>query len=260
MEYRLGVVLSGGGTRGIAHAGVLQALREEGIDVDCLSGTSSGALVGALYAAGHSTEAILEFFHTESPFRIGNIALGKPGFIDTDKVQRSFLAYFPEDRFEALERRLFVAATDLVRGRLEIFASGPLIRPVLASSSIPLVFTPTRIGDRYFADGGILDNFPVDPLLGLCDVILGVHASPLRDIRQEELRSSLDVSHRALEIGMTHGSKSKFHHCDLVISPPQLADFGAYGTRHIEEMREIGYRAACENMAEIRELLEVTKG
>ena len=223
MQYRLGIVLSGGGGRGLVHIGVLKALGEHGLEPDCISGTSAGAIVGALYAAGYSPEEMFEFFVRKSPFRASRFALGKPGFVDTDKVVADFREYLPEDSFEALGKRLFVTATDIVRGRREVFSSGALIRPVVASSSVPMVFTPTAVDGRLFADGGILDNFPVEPLLGLCDVILGVYASPLRAVEAPELSSTLAVSQRAFEIGMFHNSRRKFHHCDLVLSPPALA-------------------------------------
>lgn len=257
MRYRLGIVLSGGGSRGLAHAGVLQALAEAGIHPDCVAGTSSGALVGALWAAGCGAERVLEFFETASPFRISKIApLRKPGWIDTGKIEADFREFFPEDSFEALHRPLFVTATDLAGARLEVFSSGPLVRPLLASASVPLLFTPTAIGDRLYADGGILDNFPVEPLLGLCDVILGVYASPLSKVEVGDLKSALAVSQRAFEIGMFHSSRRKFHQVHLLIAPPALHDFGLFDLRRHREILELGRAAAAERTDEIRALLD----
>ena len=255
MQYRLGIVLSGGGSRGLVHVGVLKALGEHGIEPEAVSGTSAGAIVGALYAAGYSADEMLEFFVRKNPFRPSRFALGKPGFVDTDKVVADFREYFPADSFEALGRRLFVTATDIVRGRLEIFSSGPLIRPIVASSSVPMVFTPTAVDGRLFADGGILDNFPVDPLLGLCDTILGVYASPLRAVADDELRTSIAVSQRAFEIGMFHNSRRRFHHCDLLLSPPALAGYPTLTLKPRAEVVDIGYRAAQACIDQIRELL-----
>ena len=256
MEYGLGMVLSGGGSRGLAHVGVLEALAEEGIEPDCLSATSAGAIVAALYAAGYSPEAMLEFFETKHPFRVSKLALRKPGLLDTDKVVADFLEYFPEDSFEALHKKVFITATDIVEGRLEIFSSGRLIPAVLASSSAPLVFTPTEIGGRLFSDGGVIDNFPVDPLYGLCSTILGVYASPLLRRDRSELKSTLAVSMRALEVGMYYRSQDKFHQCDLLICPEELARYGNFDTRHYAEILEVGYRAARARMSEVLGLLE----
>jgi NTE family protein len=255
MLFRLGIVLSGGGSRGLAHVGVLRALGERGIFPDCVSGTSAGALVGALYAQGHDWDAMLDFFVTTSPFRISKFALRKPGLLDTEKIVPDFLPFFPGDSFEALRRKLFVTATDLVAGRPEVFASGPLVRPIIASSSMPLVFTPTRVGDRLFIDGGVIDNFPVAPLLGLCDVVLGVHVSPLREVDGETLGSSLAISHRALEIGMYYASKRHFHQCDLMIRPEGLRQYALFDVKPRREIHDRGYEAAVARLPEIEALL-----
>ena len=255
MRYRLGIVLSGGGSRGLAHAGVLRALAENGIEPDCIAGTSAGALVGALHASGRGCAEILRFFDDVNPFRFSRLALNKPGVIDSEKILGSFQQWFPDDSFEALQRPLFVTGTDLVSGRLEIWSSGPLVRPLLASSTVPFVISPTRVGDRLFVDGGIVNNFPVEPLFGLCDTILGVYATPLSMPAEGELVSTFAVTQRALEIGMYHASKRKFHHADLVVSPLDLARFSTFDTRRHAEVIEIGYRAALDALPAIRALL-----
>lgn len=256
MQYHVGIVLSGGGSRGIAHVGVLRALAEHGVVPAVISGTSAGAIVGALYAAGRTWEEMLDFFLHKSPFRISKISFGRPGLLDTEKVVPDFLEDFPEDSFEALGKRLFVTATDVVAARAEVFASGPLVRAIVASCSVPMVFTPTRVGDRSFIDGGVLDNFPVEPLLGLCDVILGVYASPLSRIEEPQLQSSFAISQRAYEIGMYFASKRKFHQCDLVLCPQGLEQFGLNDVKRRQEIHDLGYRATLERMPEILRLVE----
>ncbi len=260
MKHRLGIVLSGGGSRGIAHIGVLKALDEYGLSPDCISATSSGAIVGALYAAGYSSEKMLEFFKVKSPFKLSKFALGKPGFIDTGKSVADFLEYLPENSFEALPKRLFLTATDIVNARLEIFTSGSLIPAVLASSSIPMVFTPTEIDGRWFSDGGIINNFPVEPIRMLCDVLIGVYASPLRQVDRSALKNSLAVSHRAIEVGMYFSSKAKFHECDVFICPEELSRFGLFDTKHLGTILDIGYAATVERIETIRKAMTQKPG
>ena len=132
MRYRLGIVLSGGGSRGLAHAGVLRALAENAIQPDCVAGTSAGALVGALDASGRSAVETLRFFDDANPFRLSRLALGKPGVIDSEKIVGAFESWFPEDSFAALVRPLFVTGTDLVSGRPPVWSSCPLVRPLRA--------------------------------------------------------------------------------------------------------------------------------
>lgn len=256
MQYQLGMVLSGGGARGLAHVGVLQAMAEQGAEPQVLAGTSSGAIVAALHAAGYSGEEMLQFFIEKNPLRLSKLSLVKPGIFDTDKVVGGFLEYFPENTFEALKKRIFLAATDIVEARPEIFASGPLIPAILASASTPLVFTPTEIDGHWYSDGGITNNFPIEPLGGHCDRIFGVYATPLRRILEEDLRNSLSVSQRAFEIGMYYTSKRKFHRCDLVLCPAELSRFGTFDTKHFKEIMQIGYDAAREQMESILELVD----
>jgi len=256
MQYPLGIVLSGGGSRGLAHVGVLRALGEAGISAPCVAGTSSGALIGALYAAGYPPAKMVEFFEVANPFRISRLALRKPGWIDSEKIGADFASWFPDDSFEALNKRLFVSATDLVTGKAEIFATGELIRPLLASASIPFVFTPVEIDQHRFADGGIVNNFPIEPLSGLCDVVIGVYASPLPTSANGDLDSTFAVTQRALEIGMFHASRRKFHHADLVLVPEELTRFSTFDTRRHAAIVEVGYRAARDRMPEILGLLQ----
>lgn len=252
MKHRLGIVLSGGGSRGIAHIGVLQALDEHGLSPGCVAGTSAGAIVGALYAAGYTPDEMLEFFATKSPYKLSKLARGKPGLLDTAKSVADFLEYFPKNSFEALPKALFVAATDIVNARLEIFDSGPLIPAVLASSSIPMVFTPTEIDGRWFSDGGIIDNFPVESVRMLCDILVGSYASPLRKVERSSLKNSLAVSQRAIEVGMYLSSKRKFHDCDVIVCPEELSRFGLFDHKSHRQILDIGYRATLEKIDEIQ--------
>ena len=163
MRYKLGMVLSGGGVRGVAHIGALAALGERDLEVDCLAGTSAGAIVGAFYAAGCPTEAMLEFFTDHSPFRLSMISMSKPGIIDSAKVRADLLHYLPADSFEALGKRLFLYATDLVHGKLAVFdsRSADLRHPRLLVDAGSL--HAIEIDGRWYADGASSTTFPSSP-------------------------------------------------------------------------------------------------
>ena len=251
--HDVGLVLSGGGTRGIAHVGVLRALVERGIRPGCIAGASAGAIVGALHGAGYDPAAILDFFVRKNPFRLAKISLAKPGIIDTEKVVADFAEYFPDDSFAALDVELHVVATDLTRGEAVHFESGPLIRTVVASSSVPVMFTPMKVEGRILADGGIVSNFPAELIRGRCRVLLGSHVSPLREVDSTELGSSVSVLKRALEVGMFRASQTRFDLCDVLIHPQELSRFGLFDTRSFAAIEDLGYRAAVERMPAIRE-------
>ena len=251
----VGIVLSGGGTRGLAHVGVLRALEEHGIRPDRVEGTSSGALVGALYAAGYSAPEMLEFFEQKNPFRLSKLAINKPGIIDSDKVTSDFEETFPDNAFEALSRPLRIVATEILSGKSVVFDSGPLIPAILASCAVPMVFTPVEIDGRWFSDGAIVNNFPVELLEGQCRSLIGVHVSPLRQVERSDLNNSLSILQRALEVGIFVKSAAKFGRCDIVLCPEGLTRFGAFDTKRFDEVEEIGYAGASASMEAIEAAL-----
>ncbi len=251
----IGLVLSGGGVRGVAHLGVLQVLKEIGIDPVVLSGTSAGALVGAFYAAGHSIENIFNFFKNTPVFKLGLFTASKPGFIDADKFGPILQEFFPEDNFESLQKKMFVTATDLIHGRVKTFSSGPLIETLLASAAVPVVFSPVQIDGLLYTDGGALNNFPVEPVAGLCDAIIGVDVHPLKDARPEEINSTFKVMERVFHLTVHYQAVQKYHQCNVVITPQELAKFGTFDRGHFEEIFEIGYKAAHAKRAQLIELV-----
>ncbi|WP_411030495.1 patatin-like phospholipase family protein [Spongiimicrobium sp. 3-5] len=240
---KIGLVLSGGGYRAAAHAGAIKALEEHAIYPDMVSGTSAGALVGALYAAGYSPQEIVAVLKKIKLFSFSRYALGKPGFVDTDTFKEFLLEYLPDNDFQTLQKRLYITATDLVNGTAKIFTKGDLISAILASSAFPGVFTPVIIDNTLYSDGGIVDNFPVDPLKNKCDELYGVYVSPVKKMNMEEFRHSYNVVDRALHLKMHRNSVAKFPICNLVIYPDKLGDYGLFSPNHLDEIFEIGYSA-----------------
>lgn len=245
-KEKLGLVLSGGGIRGVAHIGVIKALLENGIEPQVVSGSSAGSVVGALYCQGYSPDQMLEFFKIIPLFHINKFAFSKPGFIDTDKFYGDFKKYFPHNDFNGLKKKLFVTTVDLCDGLIKVFNAGKLIEPLLASSAFPGLFSPVKINEVLYADGGILDNFPIDPLLDSCETLIGVYASPLNRISPNGLKHSVNVLERAIRINYSKRSREKFQHCGLLINPSRLVDFGLFDIGRIEEIYQIGYDSAID--------------
>ncbi len=253
-NIKYGLVLSGGGVRGLAHVGAIKALEEHGISPEYISGASAGAIVGTFYAAGYTCEEMLDFFHHTSIFKINKYAFRKPGILDTEKFYNILKEYFPEDQFDVLTRKLFISATDMLTGRNKIFHEGSLISATLASAAFPVVLSPLKIGETFYADGGITNNFPTEPLLEHCDKIIGVYANPLKTITANELSSTLSMMDRAFKIGMVTMSLPKFSDCHLLISPEKLAQLGTFSMNHLDEAYQIGYEAAMEKLNEMKNL------
>lgn len=245
-KRNIGLVLSGGGVRGIAHIGAIKALLENNIVPDVVSGSSAGAIVGALYCSGKTPEQMMEFFKEIPLFSLNRFAFSKPGFIDTDKFYGDFKKYLGHDAFDDLKRKLYVSTVDLCNGHLTVFESGELIRPLLASSAFPGLFSPVEIAKGFYADGGILDNFPIAPIATSCKFLIGIHASPLCLIHPEKLKYSVNVLERAIRINYSKRSLVKFEQCQLLIKPDALEKYGLLDVGKMDEIYEIGYNAALE--------------
>ncbi|TRO66624.1 patatin-like phospholipase family protein [Christiangramia sabulilitoris] len=237
-----GLVLSGGGARGVAQIGLIKALEEFDIEVTHISGSSAGAVIGAMYASGASVERMLDFFKSVPIFHFKRYARNKPGFIDTMKFYKDFLNFYKEDNFSILDKKLFVNTTNLGNGKIEIFENGELIRPLLASASIPGIFTPVAFNDGLYADGGITNNFPVKPLIPFCDHIIGGYVNPLKEIEPNGLKHSYQVITRAYQISLDHQCHANFKDCDLVIIPRELENHGLFSLKNIDKIFEIGYQ------------------
>jgi len=248
-EY--GLVLSGGGVRGIAHAGVIKALEEFGIFPKVIAGSSSGAMVGSLYAAGYSPEDILDFFERTPFFTYRKFVYRKAGFLDTSKFYKDFLELLPDDSFEALKKKLFITVTDLYEGKSVFYSSGQLIMPVLASAAFPMMMTPVMIDNKLYADGGIINNFPTEPVKPLVEKLVGVYVNPIQKVDKAYFKNPLSVANRAYRLTTGYASFKKFSECDLLIQPLSLSKFNTFDVNHLKEIFEIGYREAKEELAEM---------
>ena len=244
LPQNIGIVLSGGGFKGVAHVGALQALNEAGITPKFVSGTSAGAIAGALYAGGYPPNEIKNFFTKTPLFKFNRFTRSKAGFLDSEKFHNDFASFFPENSFESLEKKLFVTATNLVEGTVKIFSSGALIKPLLASAAFPGVFTPVLVDGELYSDGGILNNFPVEPLEKHCDFIIGVDVTPLKKPKITDFKHSYNVMQRAYYLRAVPNSAIKFKRCDMIIQPKKLVNHGLFNTSDLEKVYDLGYQEA----------------
>ncbi|PKA98320.1 NTE family protein [Flavobacteriaceae bacterium MAR_2009_75] len=241
LKKSIGLVLSGGGVRGMAHIGLIRAMNEYGISAEIVSGSSVGALVGALYANGNSVTEMLSFFKETPLFKYNFLTIVKPGFIDTDRYFDVFRVYFPEDSFEALQRKLHVVATNLQDGELSYFSEGELIGPLLASAALPPVFSPVELNGKFYADGGIMNNFPLEPIADKVDFVLGSNVSVVGPLERNALKNSLQITGRVTGLMIYAINRSKLQACDLLLEFKELENIGVLDRKGIEKAYLIGY-------------------
>ena len=247
----IGLVLSGGGVKGMAHIGIIKALNENGIHPHYISGVSAGALVGALYANGFDPEDMLAFFKETPLFKYNFVTINKPGLFDTEKYLIALETYFPENRFEALQRPLAVTATNLQKGNPVYFQTGELIHPLLASAALPPVFSPVAIKGELYSDGGVMNNFPLEPLQGQVDYIIGSYTSSMKEVTRKEISSSLQISQRANLLMLHASALNKLHIPDLLFRPEDLGHIGILDKKGIDKAYELGYEHASKVLDQV---------
>jgi NTE family protein len=235
---KIGLALSGGGAKGFAHLGVLKALLEQGLQPQIISGVSAGAVAGSLYAAGYHPDKILEIFIASKFYRFMRLSMSFTGLLKMERIEKLYEVYLPAT-FEELKIPVIVSATDLQAGKTAFFNKGSLLKPLIATCCIPGMFEPMRIDGRMYVDGGILNNLPIEPLMGECDYIIGVHTNPIDP--EMPLRSIRAIMERTLLLAVQNNVKERAAKCDLVIEPPTLHQFTSYDGRKARQIFEIGY-------------------
>lgn len=250
----IGYVFSGGGSKGLAHAGALQFLEEQNIHPTEISGTSAGSIVAALYASGKTPEEILEFFKSIYFFNWKHFTLKKAGIIDSDSFKKYFTDIFQGRNIGDLNIPIHITATDMVKGKLKVFPKTTnVVDAILASSAFPGVLSPYEIEGKIYNDGGILNHFPTDLLQDKCDFIIGIYVSPINKITAKDLTSIKAVTTRAFDLLSANSNYEKFKHCNWIIEPMELANYSTFETSKtkMDAIFKIGYEAAKKSFEEL---------
>jgi NTE family protein len=249
---KIGLVLSGGGARGVAHLGMLKALDELGVKVSAISGTSAGAIVGAFYSAGYKPEEILNIAKTQKFFGFSNLLFGKAGLFNMEAFESVCQTYFTHNKIEQLNIPMTITATDIVKGEIRYFSKGDLSKALMASSCVPLVFEPVKYENTLMMDGGILNNFPIEPLLSICDKIIGVNVNSIsQNFEQIHMKDMLD---RSFHIAMKGAIQEKIKSCDVLIEPEDMSRFGMFDLSKLDEIYHEGYNCAKRLSNEITQI------
>lgn len=254
--YQLGIALSGGGAKGFAHLGVLQALNERGLYPEVISGTSAGAFAGVLYADGHSPEEIISFFRKKAFKEFAEFTIPPHGgFFKSTGFQAFLKKHLRARTFEELKTPLHVVATDIEYGESQAFSKGNLIPPIIASCSVPLVFKPLEINKRYYVDGGLFQNFPVSVIRRECVKIIGVNVSP---VIKAEFKSSIKyVAERSFHYMSVSNTLLDRNLCDYLIESCDLARYSMFDLEHVEEIYQTGYELGMKFIEDNEESLQV---
>jgi NTE family protein len=274
---KLGIVLEGGGALGLAHIGVLQWMEENRIPVSYVAGTSMGGLVGGIYATGRSPAEVKEItnginwdevLRGQTPFQdlsfrrkqdaheVPNSlefglrkGLQFPGGFNTGQqvsliLDRVALPYSGLKSFNDLPIPFACVATDLVSGKPHVFRSGPLALALRSTMSLPGIFTPVRTGDHIFADGGLLNNIPIDVAKEMgADIVIGIHLET-EPISPTASLSSFAVLGQSISVMIAANELRSMEQADLLVTVP-LQKYNALDYGAADAIIKAGYDAAA---------------
>lgn len=240
---KIGLALSGGGARGIAHLGVLQAFDEAGVKVDVISGASAGSIAAALYAYGYSPMEILNILEKTNLLKIAWPAFSTTGLLDMKRTESIYAKYLPEDNFNSLKMPLFISATNINSGKAEMFNSGSLHKSIMASCCIPMIFDPVKIKGQYYVDGGIVNNMPTEVLLQEhCEYIIGVNVVPI--VPDDNIDGPKKILERVSMLALNANVQTSAKLCDFYLNPREIRNYGTFEFRKTKELFNIGYEYA----------------
>jgi NTE family protein len=242
---KIGLVLSGGGARGMSHLGVIKALNEFGVQISEISGTSVGSIVGSLYANGYSPDEILGYVSAIKLFKSVRPAWAWTGILSIEGLSATLKNLLPENSFAALKIPMTVACTDIRKGRVEYFNSGELIPAILASCSVPAVFNPMQFNGGMYVDGGLVDNLPATPIREKCDLLIASHCNFIASEFQP--RSIRNVIERSLLIAINGNTTLSKRMCDIVIEPPGLGTYSGFDLAKAKDLYQMGYQFVKDN-------------
>ena len=286
-EHRLkvGVVLSGGGAKGYAHVGALKKIEEAGIKIDYIGGTSMGAIIGGLYAAGYTPDELtrvmrqmdisslitkdkdraeIPFFDKsykekyilELPF--DKFKLSIPNAISKGQGPLDLLTYLFRpvhdiSDFNQLPTPFVCIGTDIETGEEKVFRSGFLPRVVMASGAYPTMLDPVEIDGRLYVDGGVVNNFPVKEVKEMgADIIIGVELGDGLQ-KRDELNSAIDILSQIMTMSIVKKTNEQKKMVDLLIKP-QLKEYSVTNFEAVDSIYKRGLDASEKVFDQLKEI------
>jgi len=240
-RVRVGLALSGGTAKTIAHIGVLHALEDAGIEISCITGTSGGAVIGALYAAGFSVPELRALAKGVRWKNLARLSFPRLGLLSNDTINRFLSDLLGKRTFDQLKIPTAVVATNLLTGERAIFQEGSVALAAQVSSTIPHLFSPVEIDDEMYVDGGIVEFLPLAALRDTFapDVLVGVNLG-----MRGRLPRPRNLIHMSMLLGTVvarQSVKQTEHLADVVIRPDTRL-FHPFDLDASQALIEVGYQ------------------
>lgn len=238
---KISLVLSGGAARGAFHLGVLQALDEFGIEIEAISGSSIGAIIGTSYACGVSPKQQLEIFCCDEFKKAFKFNYFNKGLFSINKKVAILHELIPIKNLEDLKIPMHITTIDLISGRVISFDKGDAKSLCIASASLIPLFKPVAYEGYELVDGGIMDNLPLGVLQKYNYPIFGVDLHPM----QQGFKNSMSgIIKRSMFLMWRASVEEKIKQCDLYISDDKLSDFSLFSFKKLQKLFDLGYERA----------------
>ncbi len=260
MAKKLGFALGSGGARGVAHVGFLKAMEENGITPDYISGSSMGAVVGSCYASGMTADEMMAEVRKLKPSEIFDWSmnpLGNGALMRTKKMTKKLENYLKDLTFNELKIPFVAVTSDLVSGKTFVPDGEKNVLPyVVASSSIPGIFSPAYIDGKALVDGGVGCRVPIAEVREMgAEIVVAVDV--LGEIRPLEKRyNMIMVIFRMFEIMDDHlATRQKKKHKANLYLIPDLGDMSQYKFKDLDNAYEVGYKLGLKYAPKIKKLI-----
>jgi NTE family protein len=251
-SFRIGLALSGGTAKSSAHIGVLRALEEHGIEIDCMSATSGGAIIAALYAAGKPVSEIERLADGMQWWQLAGLTLPRLGFLSGDKISEFIVDQIGDIEFKDLDIPTVIVAADLTGNRKVVFSEGRIAIACQASSSIPQIYRPVEIQGHSIVDGALIEYMPVESLASFGKVFrLGINIGKSEMLSRRRPKHFIEVIMQVTDFVSQFNAEISEREADFVICP-DLGRFNPFALHKAPEMIEKGYRAAVESMPDLK--------
>ncbi len=250
-KIKIGVAFGGGAVLGAAHIGVLKAFQEEGVPIDMVSGTSAGAIIAACVAFRLPVERIEAIARDIGWFSISALPDSRLGFASNKGLGKLLVDAIGDKTFAEASMPLMILATDVERGQKKIFSEGSVTQAVRASASIPIFFSPVEIEGKLYADGGLVENVPVSPLIDAgADVIIAIDlAKQGKTFAPKAVPDMIDL---CVYLFAQHRDQSLRNSVAILIEP-RTSTFESHNFKNVDALIDAGYAAAKAALPQIQD-------
>jgi len=258
MRKKVGLALGAGSAKGFAHIGILQALDEAGIQIDMISGSSMGAIIGGIYSVGTDLYMLEKFIKSIKLYDYLDVKLPlAAGVLKGERLQELVRVFTHNKTFAETKTPFCCVAVDAETGKLDVLEEGPLHESIRASMSIPAFFEPVKLNGKTYIDGGVLERVPCKTLRdhGM-DVVIGVDVGYHGDIKDVSDMGVYSLMNHTISIMQWELTKYRREEADIMLVPEVLFVHGRFQTDQAGVTIDEGRRSVIEALPMIRKLID----